>query len=339
MSSSTAPLRVAIVGSGWQAQAHARALRRVPGAKPVAVFSSSPERAAAIARTYRLTPYTDLDGMLEKEQVDMVTVATANHLHAPQGMSIARRDIPLLVEKPLDSSPEAARRLVEECEARGVPLGVVYPMRFDPRWAHLRRALREGTLGSVHLARVGLHKARPPDYYRMSGGWRGDPLRAGGGVLINQAIHLIDLLLWLLGPTTEVCASTAILRHPIGVEDTATALLRFESGALGVLDASTSALQPLPATLELHGEKGSIAWDEENHQTRGHRLLPLPRGKTPDTLQLQMDDFAEALRTGRPPRVDGREGLRSLQAVEALYRSASTGQRVTLNPAGRQESP
>ncbi|GAA2346210.1 Gfo/Idh/MocA family oxidoreductase [Streptomyces violaceusniger] len=295
----------------------------------------------------------DVPGLLARPDVDAVLVCTPSGTHAELAQAALRAGKHVLVEKPVDVTPEAADRLIATARAEDRMLGVVSQHRFDPAARLAHEAVRAGRLGRITSVSAELAWWRAPAYY-ASGTWRGTRDLDGGGALMNQAIHAVDLVQWLAGPVVEVHAHTACLAHPgIEVEDVATASLRFASGALGTLLATTGAYPGRTARVAVHGDRGSVVIDDDElaylhlaaegeqapvygafgatDQSAGHRAA-LGRDTARDACGLlyqphrdQLVDFCDAVREGRPPLVDGAAGRRAVAVVSAVYASAATG--------------
>jgi predicted dehydrogenase len=251
------------------------------------------------------------------------------------------RGVHVLVEKPIDVSTARADELIAAAERARVHLGVIFQDRLKPALVKLREALGEGALGRILLASARVKWYRPPEYYSGSR-WRGSLALDGGAALINQGIHTVDLLVWLLGPVARVRALTTRAFHEIEGEDVALALLEFESGAAATLEATTCAWPGYPRRVEISGTEGTLAIEGDDvvaadlRQPRPDLIVSggeavsgtsSPALATSAAHRRAIQDFARAVRTGSPPACDGREGRRSLAVVEAVYASArSPGQ-------------
>jgi predicted dehydrogenase len=297
----------------------------------VAVCGSTLSRAAALARTVDAAAVDDVDRLFDIEPLDMIVVGTPSGLHGAHGAAGAMRGVHVLVEKPLEISTARADVLIEQAERAGVTLGVIFQDRLKPDVRRLKTLVEDGTLGSILLARAEVPWWRPPEYYRSSR-WRGTWALDGGGALMNQAIHTVDLLLWLCGPVKRAFGRTATRFHDIEVEDTAVAVIEFRSGALATLEAATCVNPGRPRRIVIAGSKGSATLE-------GDRLLregDSGGGPPPDNAgspvvadetahRAVFVDFIEAVRARRPPSCDGREGRRSVALVEAIYESSRHG--------------
>jgi len=343
-------VRIGILGGGNISDTHARAARETPGVELVAYWGRDPEKASGMAARYGGRAYRDLDGFMRHRPMDAVLVGTPSGLHAEHARAAARQGLHVLVEKPLDVTTEHIDALVDECDRAGVKLGVIFQDRTAPHLVWLKSLLATGALGSAILVSARVKWHRPPEYYAGSG-WRGRWALDVGGALMNQAIHSVDLLLWLLGDIARVYASTRTALHDIEVEDTAVACLEFAGGAIGTLEAATSAFPGFPRRVELTGSEGTVLVEHDRVVSVQLRAPPpdAPPAEAGGTNasatspvvanvrghRRVLEDFLSAIRTGARPLCDGREGRRSVELVEALYRSARTGAAVSLSAARR----
>ena len=332
-------VRIGLLGTGNVSDTHARAARELAGVEVVAWWGRDRERAVGMARAYGGEPYGELERFLAHRPMDAVVVGTPSGLHAEHARAAARRGLHVLVEKPLDITTARIDALIEECEQAGVTLGVIFQDRAAPDLVWLKRILAAGALGTPILGSVRVKWHRPPTYYADSA-WRGTRELDGGGALMTQGIHSVDLLLWLFGDVERVFAVTRTALHAIDVEDTAVACLEFASGAVGTLEATTAAFPGFPRRLELTGSAGTIVVEHDRVVALELRTPPpsLPPGEasanpsasSPVVTDARghgrvLADFVAAIRTGAAPLCDGREGRKSVALVEAMYRSARTG--------------
>jgi predicted dehydrogenase len=335
---------------------HARALAEVPNTRIVAAMDSDPARAQKFADELKLRDgaYTELPPMLVRKDVDIVIVATPSGAHMDPAVAAANAGKHVVVEKPLEVTVERCDRIIEACDRNGVKLCTIFPSRFADSNRTLKAAVDAGRFGRLTLGETTCKWWRSQAYYDQ-GGWRGTWALDGGGALMNQAIHNVDLLLWMMGPATHVTAFTATLAHErIEVEDTAVACLRFKNGALGVIEATTSVFPGYPKTIAIHGDRGSalieqedvLRWEfnPETPEDKGVKERFASKvgasGGSSDPSAIshvyharQLTDFVQALESGRRPLVDGREGRRAVETIIAIYRSAQTGRPVELSPS------
>lgn len=307
-------MRIGILGGGGISDTHARAARAIAGVRVVAVHGANRDKVAALAKSAGATAYDDLDRFLA-HPMDVVAIGSPSGVHAEQATAAVRRGLHVLVEKPLDITTTRIDALIEEADRARVKVGVFFQDRLTPDLVEMKAKVDAGVLGTPVLASGRVKWYRPPEYYSDSR-WRGTWRLDGGGVLMNQAIHTIDALLWLFGPVARVSGCVATRLHQIEVEDTAAAVIEFTNGAYGMLEASTAAFPGLPRRIEVTGSKGTLVHEQEARpavvaDASGHQRV--------------FEDFFTAIDTGRPPACDAREGRRSVALVEAIYESARTG--------------
>jgi UDP-N-acetyl-2-amino-2-deoxyglucuronate dehydrogenase len=340
---------IGLIGGGNISETHARAARALPGTVIAAIHGTNAAKVARLCREHGGKPYSDLDQFLAHRPMDLVAIGSPSGMHAAHGIAAARRGLHVLTEKPIDISTERADALIAEADKAGVKLGVFFQDRCKPDILRVKKAVDSGVLGRLILADARVKWYRPPDYYANSR-WRGTWALDGGGALINQAVHTVDLLLWLFGDVVSVQAASKAMLHPIETEDTLVALLEFANGALGVLQAATSAYPGYPRRLELTCSEGTLIVEQDRLLAADLRNPPadlLGGGKADENpsafspvvsdvrgQQSVLEDFLQAIRTNTTPRCDGREGRRSLALVEAIYAACRTRERVRCTSAG-----
>ncbi len=341
---------IGIIGCGNVARIHAEAIKRVPSLQLVSVCSRSAESARRLGREFDVSSCADLGAFLADPAVQAVSICTPSGTHAEIGCRAARTGKHVLVEKPIDVVLENADTLIGACREAGVKLGVSFQSRFLDATRMIHSAVTQGRLGRPVMASAYIKWHRTAEYY-ASAAWRGSLALDGGGALINQSIHTVDLLLWTMGPVAEATAFSARRAHPqIEGEDTLVAALRFGNGALGVIEAATSVYPGFKRRLELTGTEGTIVLDGDNISTwalRDQSPNPLPAAAdisdgSGNAMAISceghrriMEDFSEAIREDRAPYVDGQQGRTSLELVLAIYRSAREGgHAVTLGGSG-----
>ncbi|MFN0123989.1 MAG: Gfo/Idh/MocA family protein [Blastocatellia bacterium] len=333
-----------IAGPGVIGKVHAEAIRNIPGAKLVAVWGRDAGKTAAFAGVHGGAAYTHYEQFLAHPGLHIVCVCSPSGLHAAHGVPAARAGRHVLVEKPIETTLAGADALINACDEAGVRLGVIFQSRFLPAVRRLKNALDEGRFGRLISGDAYVKWYRAPEYY-AAGSWHGTREMDGGGALINQAIHTLDLLHWLMGPAEKVFAMKDALRYPhIEGEDTLAGTIRFRNGALGVIQAATSIAPGFRRRIEISGEKGTVILDGD---VISHWSLPDdgaagtdgaqitdgsadPKAISTEGHRIQIEEMMYAVRENRPPYIDGREGRRALELVTALYQSAETGQPVTL---------
>lgn len=349
----TTPLRFAVVGCGVIGRVHARSIARAGDATLTVTVDPVAAAAGELADEYDAVAVPSLEEALLRADVDAVAICTPSGSHAELAVRALEAGKHVVVEKPLDVSAEAASKLNAAVAAGDRTVTVISQHRFDASSEAVRQAVREGRFGSLTSGVASVAWWRSQSYYD-SGDWRGTWSLDGGGALMNQAIHTIDLLVWMMGRPVEVTAYANLLAHDgIEVEDTAVAVVRFESGALGVIHGTTAAYPGLTARVQVHGSKGSAIIDDDRlayfhaapaddpvtapaygtGASGNQASLVLPRaepglaaGADPTALSdahdRQYADFLDAVRHGRPPRVTVASATTTLQVILAIYRSA-----------------
>jgi UDP-N-acetyl-2-amino-2-deoxyglucuronate dehydrogenase len=341
----SADLGIAIVGAGAVARYHAQAVAQAAGARLVAVSRSDAARAAEASAEFGVPCETSIEALLARPDVDAVAICTPSGQHAAQAVAAARAGKHVLVEKPMALTLADADAMIAAAREAGVRLGVAFQRRTEPAYQAVRQAVAAGALGPVVMGAASVPYFRSQDYYRGAP-WRGTWAQDGGGALMNQGIHLVDLLLWFLGDVAEVTARADTLAHAIEVEDNLACTLAFTSGALGAIYATTAAAPGFPHRIEVYGTRGGVQVEGEA-VVRWHAATPAPAapaesgaaaagaGASPTAIGTAgharlLADFVEAVREDRPPLVTGEEGRRSLALVLAVYESARSGQPVRL---------
>jgi len=351
------PFGVGIVGAGVIGQVHAAALGSVPGARLVAVADVVPEAARALAATHGVEAADSLDELLARPDVEVVILATPSGLHPDQAVAAAGAGRHIITEKPMAIDLAGIDRMTGAAREAGVHLAVIFQTRFQPDVLRLKRAVAAGLFGRPVAGNAIVHWHRSQAYYDASGGWRGTRALDGGGALMNQSIHTIDLLQWVLGPVERVSAETATLAHEMETEDTATAALRFRNGALGTIQGTTAAATDRPVRLEIVGTTGRAVleggaltvWEPERGVPAAELLDDADRAMSDGWVPgepmgaghaRQLGRIFAALSRGDVPPVPGHEARAAVEIILSIYESARTGQRVILGaPDGDATGP
>jgi len=346
---STSKTRCAVIGCGVIGPVHIDAITRCADAELVAVCDIIPERAAACAATCGATPYADFHEMLAAEKPDVVTIGTPHYNHAEIAIAALEAGAHVLCEKVLALSDEQMTSMITTAERLGLTLGGVFQHRHDPVVCVIKDAVEAGTFGRILNAGAYIHCFRSDDYYN-SGDWRGTWDGEGGGVLINQAIHSVDLMQWLAGPVQSVYGQwrNLVLGDCVEVEDTVSAALQFRSGALGTLEATCSSHLDFAAGVYLYGTDGSMRM-----AGGGRDVIDMLKMRDPAieaelrakiTIAIQSDmahergpvgkecygvahvrqvaDFIAAVREGREPMITARSARHAADIVQAVFASA-----------------
>lgn len=341
----------AIVGCGMISRFHAKAIADIRGAEIVACFDSYAPGADRFAEEIGCTAYHDLAEMLADPRVDIVNICTPSGAHLDPAVAAAKAGKHVVVEKPLEITLKRCDAIIKACQDNNVKLATIMPSRFSPANVALKKAIEQGRFGKLTLGDTYVKWWRSQEYYD-SGGWRGTWALDGGGAYMNQAIHNVDLLYWLMGDVTEVQAVTDTLAHErIEVEDVGVAAVRFANGALGTLEATTAAFPGLLKKTEIHGTTGSaiveqddiLLWqfakerksDEKIREDFSKKSANTGGASDPSAISYQghleqLKDLLKAIRTGDKPLVDGEEGRKSVEIILAIYQSSWTGKRVSL---------
>ncbi len=344
----TQQMRFGIIGTGMIGRYHAEAIRRTAGAQLVAVCRAQGGAREEVEAVFGVPCELSDAALLARDDIDAVCICTPSGLHAAQTIAAARAGKHVLVEKPIALTLEDADAMIAACREASVLLGVALQRRTEPVFRSVRAAIEAGELGRLTLGGITIPYLRPQSYYE-SASWRGTWALDGGGALMNQGIHLVDMLLWFMGDIAEVQSAAATLAHQIEVEDCVTATLRFQNGALGTIGATTAAAPGFPHRVEVYGDRGGVQIEGER-VVRAEGELLAPRfaetlrlaqtapvaagaGAAPTGIQVDghvrlVEDLVAAIREDRQPLVPGEEGRRSLDAVLAVYKAAKLGNRL-----------
>ncbi len=345
------PVGFAVVGCGSIAGFHAQAINEIQGAKLVGASSNRLESAEKFVAEHGGKAYRSLDDLLADPEVHVVNVCTPSGAHLDTAVAAAKAGKHVVVEKPLEITLERCDTIIDACDQAGVKLITIFPSRFSGANIALKKAIDAGRFGRLTLGDTYVKWWRSQEYYD-GGGWRGTWELDGGGAYMNQAIHNVDLLAWLMGDVAEVAAITDTLAHErIEVEDTGVAAVRFANGAIGTITATTSAFPGLLKKTEIHGDKGSaiveqdsiLLWtfadelpeDAETLEKFGAASATSGGAADPKAIshrghRLQLEDLIRSIESDTPPAVDGREGRKSVEIILAIYESSTSGKRVTL---------
>ncbi|HEX4124675.1 MAG TPA: Gfo/Idh/MocA family oxidoreductase [Tepidisphaeraceae bacterium] len=357
-------IRFGVVGCGAIGPTHAGAIARIAGAKMLAVADLVGERARKTAEKFGVPRiYPSMEKLLEDRDIDVVCLATPTGMHADGAIAAMEAGKHVIVEKPMEVSLEACDRMIAAAEQMGKKLTVISQHRFDASTMLLKKLIDTGELGKIFLADATVKWWRRQEYYD-SGDWRGTWALDGGGALMNQGVHTVDVLQWLVGGVASVYAHTLTAAHDrIEVEDVAVAALRFRNGAVGTLIATTAAYDGLPVRIDIFGTGGSATLEGDNltrlslksgkiYQTSeaADHAVSVARGGTNsvrdsvtrvahsapaaaswgDAHQAQLEDFVQAIRTDTNPLITPRAAREPVEIILSAYRSAKSGQAAML---------
>ena len=343
-------LGVGIIGCGGISPKHIAAFRQCENAVVRAVASKTESSARHTGEALGVPYCTDYRELICRDDIDLVSICTPSGMHLEPALYAAEHGKHIIVEKPIEITTERIDRMIEACDRAHVVLSCIFNNRFSDAHAFVKQTADSGRFGKLINANVSIRWYRKPEYY-LDSPWHGTLALDGGGALMNQGIHYVDLLQWLMGPVESVFAYTGTLLHrSIEAEDTAAACLRFQNGAIGTLLATTSTYPGYPAEIQLTGERGSAvitdgaitSWsflDEDPLDENAALLMSKgsaknnraadPAAFSAENHYRQISRILNAIETGKPVDVDGREARKSVAVIEAVYRSAATHKQVS----------
>lgn len=347
-------LKIGIIGCGTIADIQAQAIIKSENAELQSVFSRNIEKAKRCGEKYNAKWFDNLKSFISDPDLDIVSICTPNGNHLEYGEKAAEAGKHVIVEKPIEVTLQRANRLIEKCKANNVKLAVIYQSRFVPEIQKVKQQIEDNEIGDIFMGDAFIKWFRGQDYYD-SGVWRGTLKLDGGGVLINQGIHTIDLLQWLMGDVDTIYGQTDIFTHKnIEGEDNAVAVLRYKNGAIGVIEGSTSVQPAQSRRIELHGKKGSViiddnnveikiesqqnSWTTEENETKSSGASSPLAGFSIEPHKKQFEAIVDAINTDSTPPVSGEESLKSLAVVLAIYESSKLNSVVRLDEFIEQNS-
>lgn len=329
-----------IIGAGLIADFHAKAIQSLPNAVLTGICGTNPGKVRALSEKYKCRAFKDCDDLLGSSEIEIVTIATPSGAHMERSISAAQHGKHVLCEKPIEISLERIDRMIVAHERAGTRLGGIFNYRFHDTVKHLKNAVSDGRFGIITCASVFVPWWRPESYYR--GSWHGTRKLDGGGALMNQAIHMVDLLQYLMGPVDSLQSITATLAHEIEVEDTAVSILRFRNGALGMIYGTTASYPGQFRRLEITGTKGTViqvdnsikVWEFSEKEAFDNEILSLfgkaeGGGGASDPAAIPFEPharniaaFIDSVEKDNPFEVDGLEARKAVEIILAIYRSA-----------------
>ncbi len=340
-------LKIGIVGCGTIADIQAQAIIKSENAELQSVYSRTSENSKKCGEKFKVNWFDDWEKFITDPGLDIVSICTPNGNHLEYGEKAAEAGKHVIVEKPIEVTLQRANKLIEKCKANNVKLAVIYQSRFSPEIQKLKQQIEANEIGDIFMGDAYIKWFRGQDYYD-SGVWRGTFKLDGGGVLINQGIHTIDLLQWLMGDVDTIYGQTGIFTHKnVEGEDNAVAVLKYKNGAIGVIEGSTSVQPAQSRRIELHGKKGSVIIDdnnvkvtlenqinnilvEENETNASGASSPLA-GFSIEPHKKQFEAIVDAINTNSAPPVSGEESLKSLAIVLAIYASSKLNSVIKLD--------
>ncbi len=332
-----------IIGVGVIARTHAMAINKIENAELVACLDIDEDRAKSFGAEFLCVAYTNLKEFLAHDGLEIINICTPSGLHLDFAVSAAEAGKHLIIEKPLEITVERCNKIIKAAEDNAVLLSGIFPSRFHSAAQIVKKAVDSGRLGKIVLAGAYVKWFRTQEYYDASG-WRGTWEFDGGGALMNQSIHAVDLLQWFMGPVSIISSQIESIAHErIEVEDTAVAALRFENGALGVIEGSTGAFPGFLKRIEISGSEGSIVLEEESITVwsfkesiaeddeiiKNYSNINKSGGGTSDPTaigfhghQLQIENMICAIEHGEPLLIDGYEARKAVEIIEMIYKSS-----------------
>ncbi|MFH1275558.1 MAG: Gfo/Idh/MocA family oxidoreductase [Candidatus Woesearchaeota archaeon] len=331
----TKKIRLGIVGLGDISKIWIKAIAKVKDAELVAVCSRNESKVKRVAKELQVKGYTNYRHFLADSKIEAILILTPPFTHAEIGIKAAEAGKHVLVEKPIDLDLKKAEELIKVCQEKNVKLGVVSQMRFAKNALLLKKLIAEGKFGQLSLIRASMKWFRNQNYYEAHP-WKKDSKKAGGGVLVNQAIHFVDLIRWLGGEYDDAFLFKDTLNYNLPVEDTIVGVIKFKNKATGVVEATTTACRNMPNMIEVHGTKGSVVL-KNNRIVEYHfgeysllntiKSMVISRWKSLKPVKQlhytdQIEDFVQAIKKNRNCLIDGKEGLQTLNLCNHMYKNA-----------------
>jgi len=342
-------MRIGIVGCGVISDIHIKAILEIPDVKLVAVADINENVAKAIAERCKCDWYTDFKEMIRRADIDIIDICTPSGLRKDIAVYAAENKKHIIAEKPIEVTIDRIDEILEACSRNKVFISGIFNKRYKDIYQQIRNIVTQGRLGRLIFADVSMKWYRPSEYYKNSS-WRGTWALDGGGALMNQCIHYVDILQWLVGPVENVFGQTDKLVHTyIETEDTAAALIRFKCGAMGTIQAATSTYPGFSAKFSLHGENGGIIVEDDrvidfkfkekypgDETLFGDESNQVNAGASTNIVtnyelhKRQLTSIISSLRQGKEPEISGNEARKAVEIIEAIYRSASEKKLITL---------
>ena len=327
-----------VIGTGNIAKFHAQCIDKIPNAKLLGVLSKTESRALDIAVNFRAPVFWEIEKLISHPEIDVICVCNESGLHGATIAKIAKAGKHILCEKPLETTVEKIDRIAEVVKSTGIQLACVFQNRENPEYKKLKTFVESGSLGKILLCQTSINWYRPPTYYE--GSWRGTKALDGGAALINQGIHTIDLMLDLMGEVALVSGLVDTLHHQIEGEDVAVAALKFKRGALGTLSGGTALFPGEPESITIYGTLGNVVFRGgkivSSTVSSIHKALTAsdedPGSGASDPMSITdqfhiaaIEDFMDAIRHDRVPKVNIDEAKKSVALINAIYQSKGNG--------------
>jgi predicted dehydrogenase len=338
-------LNFGIVGYGAIAKHHIQSIQAIPDCNFIALATRSSDNQQLVAKRFGVKVYTSCSEMLDQvPEIDVLVICTPNGFHLEPCLEAAAKGKHVITEKPLEINTERCQKMIDACDQAGVVLACIFQNRFIPGYQQVLNLIRNGAIEKMILCNAYVKWYRSPEYYASSS-WRGTKEGEGGSALMTQSIHYIDQLIYATGPVKNVIGKTTNAIHDLENEDLGLAILEFENGALGTIEGSTAIKGAFPERLEFHGSAGSIILEAgsivDARLKDGFSLDIDHSGGTssasanPSSVELQLHinqymNIVDSIRNGSNPEIDGREAIKSIRVLEAIYKSASLGQSISI---------
>ena len=332
-----------ILGCGLISEMHADAIKQIDDAIIYGAFDSNEIAKNNFCKKHNVQAFESIEEFIRCEEIDAICICLPSGLHYPMAMQCIENKKHVVIEKPMALSSEQAENLIKAAEKQGVFVSVISQLRYTEAIREAKRILDSGKMGTVTLGNAIMKYWRSEEYYQSSQ-WRGTWEMDGGGALMNQGIHGIDLLQYLMGRVVSVSAYAKTLVHNIETEDTLTAVLEYENGAIGTIQATTSVFPGYGRRIEIHGSNGSLVLCEDSievcdvegeeyicsKKNEVHASASRPDGINSSLHAKQLGDFVQSVEKGEKPWIDALEGKKSVDIICAIYQSAKTGKKVYL---------
>jgi predicted dehydrogenase len=336
-----------VIGVGGIGKAHCRSIKQIENAELVAIADIDEPVAGVIGEEFGCEVYTDYHKMLQREDIEIINVATPSGMHGEHSIDAMRAGKHVLSEKPLEITLPKIDQMIAVSKETGMKLSSIFQNRLGDAAQQIHRAAQRNAFGRLIYGEASVKWHRTQEYYDKNGGWRGTWRWDGGGSLMNQSVHYIDLLQWFMGPVKSVRARTAVMNHKIETEDLGVATVEFANGALGAIVGTTSAYPGYSARVDVFGTQGTAIW--ENGEIKAWNIVGREDAKPPvagseaasgtaaDPMALSVQGharqiylFALAVIEGREPEVTAQDARKAVEIILAIYRSSQTGEPVEL---------
>lgn len=334
---------VGILGCGMISNYHAKAIAEIPGIELLAAYDKNEKAREDFSKKYNIKAFESLEKFISSDDIDIVCICLPSGFHYSMALECIKNKKHVILEKPMCFTKKEADEIIKTTEEYGVYLTVISQLRYSDAVSELKNAIEDGLFGKITSADIYMKYYRTPEYYSTSD-WKGTFLMDGGGALMNQGVHGVDLIQYIMGPVVSVQAISKTLYHDIEAEDTLVAILEFENGSIGTIEATTSVFPGFGRRLEICGTEGSAILLEDSIEyckfkdesrnlecsaslkTTGNR----PDGMDHILHKKQISDFVDAIKNKTEPFINAKEGKKAIEIIEAIYKAARTGEKIYL---------